>query len=289
MLQWPLWPLTRDGRVIQTTTRAGISEISCYSTAEASQRILFCREELELPKHLYYYCAYLKGTDPSGGKLRSVEDADLALLEPNSPICTYFGPYALNRGKLLPILEKLSEVSPEAKQAANSWWIQGLLGCNEHRLKEAADFLIPLLPERVEDVELVRELLLGMRGYRQDVEEFIAKIGEIRDMLTLPLGLVAYVHRILPNGRVLPWPPDLLENTLEAGRRLELPVFNPVDTILRYGPGRAMNEHNGYTDEFRAVIAEPLHEFCLETAGRLSASSGRSAVAGGSQRLVNHG
>jgi hypothetical protein len=267
-LQWPLWPLARSGRIIQTPHRAGISEISCYTTAEASQRILFCREEFELPKSLYYYCALLQEVDPTAGKLRSVEDADVALLEPNSPICTYFGPYALNRGKLLPFLDVLSQSGADARRAANLWFTQGLLGCNKERVREGADFLIPLLPGRVEDVVLARELLLGMHGHRQDAEEYIASIAEIRDMLNLPLGLVAYIHRFLPDGRLLPWPPDHLENTLEAARRLGLPMFNPADTVLRHGVAKAINEHNTYRAEFRTVIAEPLYEFCLQTAGK---------------------
>ena len=267
-LQWPLYPLTKDGRVIQTTHRAGISEISCYTTAEALQRIRFCRGDIDLPKSLYFYCALLNEVDPTEGKLRSVEDADLAVFEPNSPLCTYFGSYALNRGKLLPVLDLLAEISPEARKATKAWFSNGLLACNHDRLREAAEVLVPLLPGHVDNVELVRELLLGMRGHRQDVQEFIAAIGEIKDMLApLPLGLVAYIHQILPNGRLMPWPPDHLDNTLEAARRLDLPIFNPVETSLRHGVDRAMYERYTYRDEFREVLAEPLYDFCLKTAG----------------------
>jgi hypothetical protein len=193
-----------------------------------------------------------------------VEDADLVLLEPNSPIDTLFAQYALNRAKLLPLFHELATISDDAKKAGNVWFGEGLLGCNRNRIREAAEYLVPLLPGHVEDVELTADLLRGMYGHRRTGEQFIAGIGELKEMLNIPLGLVAYIHRFMPDGRPVPWPTDLLDMTYEASRRLNLPIFDPTAVVKTYGASRAVTKHGTYFEEFRPVIGEQIFQFCLE-------------------------
>jgi len=224
------------------------------------------RGEFDTPKELHRFCEIKEWLNPDSPNFKPLASAELSVLEPNSPCCTYFGSYALNRATLIrDFLDALAKISAEAHRATSVWLLQGLLGANEQRKREAAEFLVPLLDDRIEDVDLVRELLLGMYGRKQDFDEFVSSIAEIRDMVPSPMALVVYIHQYLPDGRPLPWPPEHLENTLEAARKLDLPVFNPAEIVASFGVDNAMNEPRTlYREEFAPVVGERLYAFMSE-------------------------
>lgn len=264
----PLSPLLKARRVKPSHV------IGAYTIIEAHQRLRFMRGEFETPKELHRFCEITERLDPSSPMFQPIETADVNLLEPNSPYCTYFGSHALNRATLQrDFLNALAKVGPDAHRATSVWLHQGLLGCNEQRKREAAEFLVPLLDDRIEDVDLVRELLLGMYGRKQDYDEFVSSIAEIRDMVPSPMALVAYIHQYLPDGRPLPWPPEHLEYTIEAARRLNLPIFNPADIVAKFGVDKAMNEARTlYRDEFCPVIGDHLYAFVRDVIDRKAAT-----------------
>src|SRR6185437_5026788 len=244
--------------------------IWCYTTVEALQQIRFFQGAIEIHERLYPYCGLPREFEYSAVHWSKINEADLVLVEPNSIICTYFESYALNRASFHGFLDAFGS---EKRRETNDWLLHGVLGCNEDRRREAANRLLQLLPPDIEDREIVRELLVETRGRRQDFEEYVTSIAEIRDMVPSPMALVAYIHQYLPDGRPLPWPPEHLEYTIEAARRLDLPIFNPADIVAKFGVDKAMNEARTlYRDEFCPVIGDHLYAFVRDVIDRKAAT-----------------
>jgi len=260
----PLAPLAVSNRVWLSSVQIGLGSISCYTMAECLQRIRFCRGEFDVPDRFRFYCNLPRAFDPVAQNARRVEDVDLVLLEPNSPIGTFFDAYALNRSTLLTgFINALAQLGSETSKATSAWFQRGLLGCNDESLREAAQALLPLIDDRFDDPATIRDLLLGARGRPQDLKAYVDSIAELRDMVGRPIGLVAYIHQYLPDGRPLPWPPDHLENTIQAAQRLGIPLFNPMVVVQEHGVASAMDEQRKlYRNEFCPVIGEALFDFC---------------------------
>src|SRR5688572_8042790 len=87
-------PLMESGRAILTTNLSGINA-AAYTMSEVLQRIRFARGDVEIPAHLRYFCNFSEDTKPGSASLKLLEQADVVLLEPNTTLDIFFGPYAL--------------------------------------------------------------------------------------------------------------------------------------------------------------------------------------------------
>ena len=242
---------------------------TCYSVQEALRTVRFYRGEIEIPEELRHFCALPSKFDPvtQGGK--RFEDADFVLLEPNTNLYHMFSGIPITRTEIdRYVLFPLRTLNEEISNAAIAWFTYGLLDCNENIQKEAAATLIPALEGRVENPRLAREILLGTRSVASDREAYFAAIAELKELISKPLGLVTFTFKYMPSGRGLSWPPDFVENTLEASRQLGIPCFHPAALVRKYGAKVALKEDlQFYRPEFEPVIGDDMMKFCLALAG----------------------
>lgn len=259
-----LSPLANDGTLSISTDAIGIMKYATYTTSEMLQQIRFVRGEIEVPQFLRYYC-YLPETLPAGApEMRKIEEADIVLIEPNTTLDIFFGPYALHRSAILiAILNKLKDVNSDANAAINAWFYKGIWGRDRKVQREAATVLIPLLTGRVDNPALARQLLLECRGEEQDFDHYLRGMSELADIVHLPLGLVSFVYQFLPDGRPLGWPADFIENTFKAAQALNIPVFDSASLVLRHGISTALDsEQRLYRPEFTPVAGKAVLQFC---------------------------
>ena len=286
-------PLGTVTGAVSSFSPLGLTPVSTYTTAEAIQTVWFFRGELYIPDDLRYYCNLPEQFDPMASYGRRIEQADIVLLEPNSPVVTVFEGYALNRSTLLTgFLNAVCEAGDDqVKRAGTAWFLQGLFACNEEVKRDTAEALISHLSGRVDNEALVRELLRGVHGERQDFEAYVASIAEIRDMLAPPTALVAYIHSFMPDGRALPWPPDFLEQTEQAAARLGLPLFDPTELVQHHGVETALIDiRTIYREEFYPVAGQAILDFARsvlssQPAERIPVILHRTQRGGGRRRI----
>jgi len=262
---------------------------AAYTMAESLQRVRFVRGEVEIPQWLRYYCNLPTDVEPGANLLRQLERADLVLLEPNTTIDIFFGPYALHRGNVLSALSKVRDVSPELLQAASAWWHQGVAPRNRQAQRQAALTIIPALAGRVDDESAVRKLLLECHGEEQSAERYHASLAEFCEIVDLPIGLVTFVYSFLPDGRPMGWPADFVENTVEAASRLKLPMLDSAEVVARHGVDVAMDKNRMlYRKEFLPTMAEEVFRFCQQVLERPAAErlAGPSRIASLPERQV---
>lgn len=269
-----LRPLLEARRVVSTTNSA-MMKSAAYTMAENLQRLRFVRGEVEIPQWLRFYCNLPEDVGAGADRLRNFERADIVLLEPNTTINIFFGPYALHRSNVSAgITDKVGTVSDELRQACSAWWYQGVFARNRQAQHDAARTIIPALTGRVDDERVARKILLEARGGEQDFERYQASLAEFCEIVDLPIGLVTFVYAFLPDGRPMGWPAEFIEDTVKAAKSLELPILDSAEIVSRHGVETAMDENRMlYTKEFLPTVAEEVFRFCGEVLARANAGN----------------
>ena len=108
--------------------------------------------DVEVPRHLRYFCNLSPDAVAGSDRLRAMEQTDVVLLEPNTTLDVFFGPYVLHRSNILTgFLDTLSAASDELREAAvvvghPEGRVLGVqqLPCGGHdRLQHVADLEVP--------------------------------------------------------------------------------------------------------------------------------------------------
>lgn len=109
--------------------------------------------------------------------------------------------------------------------------------------------------------ELARAVFLETRARKTDV---LGGFIKMQELLKRPIGVVSYVFRYMPDGRAISWPSGFREEVLDAAKELNLPLFDPVRLVQRFGVEAALAEDLGhYSDNFMPFAANALIRFAM--------------------------
>jgi hypothetical protein len=175
------------------------------------------------------------------------------------------------------IVQPLSAISDELKVAANAWFNQGLIGGNEEVRVGAGKRLAAAVTTDGRDADVSRAVLLQARSHQRDMSGFVAGIATIRDALDCPLGIVTHTRTYMPDGRPVPWPSNLVEQTVAAAEELGLPLFHPSEIVEQCGTVAALEDDLcHYRVAFWPVLGDALLEFITEVKKRGEASASQA-------------
>jgi hypothetical protein len=194
------------------------------------------------------------------GRERVFADIDVALVELGSQVEVILNGCNVNRAYLANAFAPVREASVEGRRALNRWYQQGLMNMNDDARAEAATALIEWLDES--DLAEAGQLTAYVRGARSEPTDVRAKLAELAEKLPVPLGVVTYVFRFMPDGRVISWPPEFYDAVLEAARSLGIPYFEPYKLVLEHGVTEAMKDDlRHYRDEFSPLVGKHIVAF----------------------------
>jgi hypothetical protein len=207
------------------------------------------------------------------GRTTDFRDVDVVLVEPASPVDLIFRGYNINRAGLHKrVKSRIEKLGSEEKKLADRWYRAGLANFDDEVRAEAAARLLARLPPRMKHIELIRAVVDETRSSKADVVDGLRRV---RDLVGRPVGVVVYVFQYLADGRAISWPQGFYKDVINAARELDLPVFEPAQSVNRFGVEAALRPGlRHYTDEFTKVIAHELAEFAhgvAETAGAAQA------------------
>ena len=234
-----------------------------YTIDEAIQALRYYRGELDVPKELRSWCSLSPERPGYQGAAPLFDRSDVTLLEINSPVAMIYRSIALGRAEVIErILNPLAARSEELHEIGNDWYYRGQMNANEAVIVETAKRLVPEIGDDFPEAALARSILLETRPRVRDLDGLVEGMKTLRDLAKSPLGIVTYTNHYLPDGRPLPWPPDFVDQTFEAARRANLPVFDPSRVVSGYGIAAAMLEdRTHYRDDFAPVLGEAMLPF----------------------------
>lgn len=261
-LSAPINSLVKEGRIDDCWLASGQPTVTCYCVGDAMQVLRIYRRQIDLSEGMRCYSGYPDNDLESVGR-RRLDDADIAVLDCNTPIAMCLDGIFINRSSITrEIYQPLAAANPDLGKTYDAWWHQGIFGGDEEVKRSSALALIPSLEGVVRYPKVAAEILLGMRAVRQDDDDFIRALDELHRELAMPLGMVTSTYRYLPDGRAVSWPPRHLEMTRNAARELHIPLFDTIPLVQQHGVSIAMNDNlTIYRTEFWPVVGDALLSF----------------------------
>jgi hypothetical protein len=252
------WPMTRTSRAegrLAYDAYGPIREV--HSFGEMFQIVEILRGQRTITPELHLLTRMVELVPMPGAS--DFSDIDVVLLEPASPIELSFRGVAFNRSKLNLLLKPIVEKGKEERRAGASWIRYGLVGLNEEIRAETAARLVQSVGGDSPEDELTRAIFLETRAEKTDV---LGGFVKMQELIKRPTGVVSYVFRYMPDGRAISWPAGFREEVLAAAEHLNLPVFDPVPLVQKFGVQAALQADLGhYNDNFMPVAADALVEF----------------------------
>jgi tetratricopeptide (TPR) repeat protein len=233
-----------------------------FTPAAALQLLAYCRGQLEVPPLIRRLCWAGSEYAPDQKAAEIVNEAEIVLMEPNSPVDIVYKGFFLSQQEVKKYIEDVAEAQrPVLGKAVRLWKREGLLEGNENsRLAAAAEILEKFTP-RTESDELLLDVVREARGVSADAKGVRDGIAQVRDALKARMGVVLYTMRFTPEGKPTSWPPDFKDNVLAAARDLNLPIYEPAHLIAERGVKIALKDFRHYHTSFKAIAGDALLPF----------------------------
>jgi hypothetical protein len=256
----------KSGQMSRITIGKGASTPGTYSFGEMLQLLDFLEGKREIPADLRPICGYHPNYMPGPGA-PGMTGADVCLMQPNGLVDIDFDGVKLNRAQVLRyVTTPLKPLGRDVAKLANSWYIKGVLGCNEALRSEASAALLLLVPEDIEGRDLIVSVLERARGVERDT---MADVGEIVRRVPIPIGMISYAYQHMPDGRPVFWPADFQQHIKAAAERYDLPFLEPWRLILERGGQPVLKEDlRHYREEFIPEIATLYSNFASDVRSR---------------------
>jgi hypothetical protein len=242
-----------------------------HSTAEMIQAVEFLYGRKEIPPEIRVLTGVanlLSMPLPESGAL---DDLDLVLAEPGSPVDITFRGFAINRTRMGDVVIKpIEEAAPEACALAQKWLRLGLMEMNEDARRQLSDQLIGFVPDD-EMADYRRAVITETRALPNDV---LGGLQQLQALAQRPIGVIVFVFRYMPDGRPISWQKGSREGVIAAANALDLPYFDPTSLVQQYGVGHALEkDQRHYTEAFLPVMGEAIVEFAQQVHARTKGSA----------------
>lgn len=200
--------------------------------------------------------------------LREMQAADIILMELSTPIEFIFRGLVLNNDRLNAFMRGRLASTGERRVKLARAWQNALQKCMDADGERRA--LLDALDQDGIDDELVLALVKETRTNRQEANDIRDCLAAIRDLLPgVPMGMVLYTFRYMPDGRPIDWPAGFRESVIEASKSLRIPIYDPVSFVQKHGVAAAMVPNSPhYTNGFYEVITTEYLVFMARLIGK---------------------
>lgn len=262
LLHGPMTVALKTGQLSRASIGKGASTPGTYSFGEMIQLLDFLEGKRTIPDDLRPICGYNHAYAPGPGAA-GFSGADVCLMQPNGIVDIDFDGYKLNRAQILRyVTNPLKEAARELGKLSNSWYIKGVLACNEAVRAEASAELLKAVPEEIEGRDLIVAVLERAHGVACDTD---ADVGEIIRRIPLPIGMISYAYQHMPDGRPVFWPPDFQQHVQAAAKRYDLPFLEPWRLVMERGGQPVLKpDLRHYTEEFIDEVASLYANFATQ-------------------------
>lgn len=180
---------------------------------------------------------------PTQAQVAHLRAAHVALIEMSTPIDYVYEGYYLNINRFEDtIFELLRELAID-KKLVSSWRSAiknaAVKGVDDTR-RQLANTIADQIPVDTEEQRNMAAFIRGTRAVIRTVDEMRGALGELREKLGLPFGMILHNYQFMPDGRALSWPASFKTDSAEIARDLGMPTYDFADFVLRQGVANIM-------------------------------------------------
>jgi hypothetical protein len=220
--------------------------------------IQFCRlalRPINIPLDFAHFAFYLGLPEFNEQSAAVLDEAESVIVE----ICT--GKSYSAFGYALSTKEIYRHLVEPAGDAGRAWW-KNLHSGQQPTAELVRSVEAVLSPASLPNGKTLRALIGEIKFREITVDELVAGLSTLHDLLRRPILIVPHVSVRLPNGDYLKERAKHVANTIEAARRLGFPVFDPKVLIDRDGQHRVLakagTDFHHYEKEPLAVVGHEM-------------------------------
>lgn len=233
-----------------------------FSPGAALQLLNVARGSLTIPAQYRNVCYSGLPDEVVPDASERLASADLVLIEMSTPFELHFRRFILNHNRLRTYATAIFRPLGEAAEKASRKWLGSFHKRDEALRAQRAWELIEFLDDGdVEDRHL--RAIIAETTARYSGEDQIARYLKMnRKVLGLPIGVVIFIFRYLPDGTPVEWPAGFNDDVRGAAKGLGIPVYDPAPLVQRHGVRTAIDSDGGhYSYKFNNVVADDYEPF----------------------------
>jgi len=266
----PLIRLRKRNVAVSVLPRMGFTQWPLsFSPGSALQLALIARGDLSIPYPIDDVCYGGAPNAAHPDAARVLSTADIVMLEMSTPIEFVYRGLFLNQNRLRVFLRKeFGHLGADTAKAV-SRWIAVAQKLDHVERESAADRLVTDLKSSGYSNQTVLDLIAEMQTRRAGADEISERMRLVRALMGLPVAVVLYNFRYMPDGRAIDWPTGFRADVKKAAINVGLPLYDPASLVQRHTVPTAMIPDSGhYRSEFNEIVADDYLKFMCGVIGR---------------------
>jgi hypothetical protein len=234
------------------------------------QLIDFLSGELEIPEWIVTLAYYAGFSRPPPEQVKQMFSGDVALVEMSTPTEFIYQDVLLNINRFEEvILPNIADFGSQRKVMTR--WKGALRRANEELRREMAEEIYRSIPKDTPEREGVANFVRETTSRMLTVDDMTRSLGDLRDRLGVPVGLVLHNANYMPDGRPVPWPADFKDNCIEVARRLNIATLDFAPYVQSEGASKVMaGDLRHWNPKYFGRLGEHMYAFCESVAdGRI--------------------
>lgn len=238
-----------------------------FSPGAALQLVNVARGSLRVPPIVRDICYSGVPASVADDAAERLARAEVVLIEMSTPLELHFRHFILNHNRLRTFVSaKFAAMDEAAKEVARKW-VGSLHRGNAAITTRRRGALLDIVNAQIRDRHL-RLIIAGTSASQSGEDDIVCYMQSIREILGLPIGIVIFNFRYLPDGAPVEWPAGFNANVRAAAHRLGIAVYDPGPLVQKHGVDAAIAGDGGhYTYAFNEIVADEYAEFITSVAG----------------------
>jgi hypothetical protein len=172
--------------------------------------------------------------EPAPNAAEILGECDVAIVETSTPYEFVYRGLILNVNRLSEFFSEYCQATGTPQRNFDAWRTAHLKQ-QPDKAKELGDALKQSLVQPEWDgVDLIH-LIDNLRCDPLGVDETTKLLGELRERVGKPIGMIIHNFRFMPDGRAISWPTEFKRDSVEVARRLGVPMLDLAPLVVEHG------------------------------------------------------
>ena len=204
---------------------------------------------------------------PTPEQASHIRKAHVALVEMSTPLDYVCDGFYLNINRFEEAIEReLRDLAIDKKVL--SGWRSALLKSNEDVRADLAAKIVAQIPTDTEIQRNMAAFVAGTRSITRTPDEMRTALGEVREKLGMPLGLIIHNFQFMPDGRALSWPASFKNDSVAVAQSLDIPTYDFAEFVVREGVAKIMaDDRRHWNKAHYFTLGEMLYNFGASIVG----------------------
>jgi hypothetical protein len=211
---------------------------------------------------------------PAANAADVIAGCDVAIIEISTPYEFAYRGLILNVNRLSEFFGEFCAATGTPKRNFEAWRT-ALLKQQQDKAKELGEVLKDSLEQPSWDGIDLPDLIANISCRELGVDETTELVGELRDRIGKPVGMVIHNFRFMPDGRAISWPTDFKRNSVEVAGRLGLPTLDLAPLVVEHGATLVVAEDGRHWNPTTGMplVGSWLADFAEKLTGRTTTAA----------------